>query len=67
MELLRTAVLATRRPQRAGNWLIYLGLAALAAAGALQSLLALGVLGAHNPPVYSYGVLLFLLIVAPSS
>jgi serine phosphatase RsbU (regulator of sigma subunit) len=64
VEMLRTVVLAARRPQRAGIWLIYLGLAALATAGALQSLLALGFLGAYNRPVYSYGVLLFLLAVS---
>jgi len=64
MELLRTVVLALRRRQRAGTWLIYLGLATLAAAGALQSLLALGVIGPYNRPVYSYGVLLFLLAVS---
>ncbi len=64
VELLRTVVLAARRPQRSGIWLIYLGLAALAVAGALQSLLALGVFGSYNTPVYSYGVLLFMLAVS---
>lgn len=63
-ELLRTVVLAARRPQRSGTWLIYLGLAGLAVAGALQALLALGLLGSYNAPVYSYGVLFFLLAVS---
>jgi serine phosphatase RsbU (regulator of sigma subunit) len=63
-ELLRTVVLAARRPQRSGAWLIYVGLAALATAGALQSLLALGVFGSYNRPVYSYGVLFLLLAVS---
>ena len=64
VEMLRIVVLAARRPQPSGTWLIYLGLAVLAGAGALQSLLALEVLGPNNAPVYAHGVLLFLLAVS---
>lgn len=63
-ELLRTVVVAARGPRQEGIWLIYLGLATLAAAGAVQSLLALGVFGASSPRVYAHGVLLFMLAVS---
>ncbi len=63
-ELMRTVILAARGPRRPSAWLIYVGLAALALAGLVQSLLALGVFGAFQQRVYAYGVLFFMLAIS---